>query len=154
MLPVRISWDTPRFWPRAQSFPVIEDIVPDRWMLSIKDRDRAGQAYRRKLDEAGIEQIEAELDHLATTYQRPLVLACFETDPHYHGRVPEYSFESWYETQTGNEVREFAANHGLAPSSHTDLSGQLRLVWDCVASLGEVERTRQALRSSSAAAAV
>jgi hypothetical protein len=139
VLPVRISRDTPKFWPRAQSFPAIEDLIPDRWMASLKDLDRAGLAYRRKLDEVGIRQIQNQLDHLAATYQRPLVLACFETDLHYRHRGPAFSFDGWYEVQTGIEVPEWEPDSGLASTSHTDLSGPLRLVWDRVASLGELQ---------------
>ena len=153
IVPVRISRDAPKFWPRAQSFPAIEDIIPDRWMLSLKDLDRAGQAYRQKLDEIGVEQVRAQIDQLAAKYQRPLVLACFDTDFHYRHRAPKFSFDVWYELQTGIEVPEWEAHLDLAGAPTGDLSGQLRLVWDRVASLGELQRSQQALRSSSAAAA-
>jgi hypothetical protein len=114
VLPVRISRDAPDFWRRAQSFPAIEDLMPDRWMLSL-DIDRFSCAYRRKLDEAGVERIQAQLDNLATTYQRPLALACFEADPADCHRGPVFGFACWYEAQTGISVPEWEpADLGMA----------------------------------------
>jgi hypothetical protein len=122
-------------------------------MLSTKDLDRFAQAYRRKLDEAGLERIQVQLDDLAVKYERPLVLACFETDPHYRHRGPLFSFDGWYEAQTGVEVPEWEPNGELAKTSQSEISGQLRAVWDLVANLGEAQRAQEALRSSAAAAA-
>jgi hypothetical protein len=114
VLPVRISRDTPAFWPRAQSFPAIEDLMPDRWTLSM-DLDRFSRAYRRKLDEVGIERVQAQLDQLADSYDRPLALAGFEADPADCHRGPVFGFACWYEGQTGIPVPEWEpTDHGMA----------------------------------------
>jgi hypothetical protein len=33
--PVRINLGVPRFWPQAASFPYIEQLAPDRWMMRL-----------------------------------------------------------------------------------------------------------------------
>jgi hypothetical protein len=152
VFPVRISRDAPKFWRRAQSFPAIEELAPDRWIMSIKDPDRAGQAYRRKLEEVGIEQIQRQLDHLRDSYERPLVLANFESDPHHRDRGPSYSFEGWYEEQTGIEVPRWEPHIARVQLSQSDLSGELRLVWDRVAALREGHGGQDGLGSSAAPA--
>jgi hypothetical protein len=49
--PVRVSRGVPRFWPAAEYFPVIEDLMTDPWMLGVwaRNAEQGARCYRRKL---------------------------------------------------------------------------------------------------------
>jgi hypothetical protein len=108
IMPVRISRGGPRFWPAAKSFPVLRDLTPDGWMLSIAkdDQDRFSKAYVAKLDRVGIDAIQAQLNGLLESYGRPLALCCFEP----FGGPPchRHEFARWWLDQTSELVPEWA----------------------------------------------
>ena len=56
--PVRISRGAPRFWPEADTFPAVDDLMPDGWMFAIKDLEKFGRCYRRKLHTIGLRESE------------------------------------------------------------------------------------------------
>jgi hypothetical protein len=112
VLPVRISRGVPKFWPAAERFPALADLMPDGWMFGIKDDEKFNRCYRRKLHTIGFERIEDELDELLIVYNRPLVLCCFEPPddghaPHTCHRGPD-GFGGWWEHQGGAPVPEFS----------------------------------------------
>lgn len=100
--PVRISRGTPRFWPDADAFPAIDALMPDGWMFGIKDLEKFGRCYRRKLHVIGLPRIRALLDAIDAD-GRPLVLACFETNPAECHRGP-LGFAGWWERKTSERV--------------------------------------------------
>lgn len=103
--PVRISRGTPKFWPQAAAFPAIEALMPDGWMFSIKDAEKFGRCYRRKLHTIGLPRIQALLAEVANGDDRPLALACYEAavaDCH------RGMFSLWYERESGQRVPDLA----------------------------------------------
>jgi Protein of unknown function, DUF488 len=78
--PVRISRGLPRFWPAARGFPYLEALAPEFWMLGTQNPGTFRRAYLQKLDTAGPEVIQAELDDLIARYGPRLILLCFESD--------------------------------------------------------------------------
>ncbi len=106
VLPVRMSRGVPKFWAAAEGFPALADLMPEPWMLGIKDLEKFGRCYRRKLHTIGLEAIQAQLYDLVDAYQRPLALACFETDPNECHRGPAFGFARWWQERTGQRVPE------------------------------------------------
>lgn len=111
--PVRISRGTPKFWPQAAAFPAVEALMPDGWMLGIKDTEKFWRSYRRKLHTTGLPAMQAQLDELAAAADRPLALACFEKAPADCHRGP-HGFAGWYERQTGEAVPDLSLLRGPA----------------------------------------
>jgi hypothetical protein len=104
--PVRISRGAPRFWPEAEAFPAVSELMPPGWTFSIKDMERFGRAYRRGLHTIGLPRIRALLDAIDAD-GRPLALACFETDPADCHRGP-LGFAGWWERKTGELVPDLS----------------------------------------------
>jgi hypothetical protein len=103
--PVRTSRGKPRFWPAAEGFPAIDELMPDGWMLGITDPERFGRAYRQKLHRTGLPIIEARLAAITVLSGLPPVLLCFErlrADCH------RGQFAAWYERKTGMTVPELS----------------------------------------------
>lgn len=121
--PVRISRGAPKFWPQAETFPAVDALMPEPWMLGIKDVERFGRAYRRKLHTIGLVSIQAQLDKLGGDDPRPLALACFEEDAATCHRGPTFGFAGWYEKQSGVVVPEWTADPATTPH---DISGRAR----------------------------
>lgn len=101
-MPVRTSVGTPRFWAEAGGFPVAKLITP--YGLRKLTGDEFTDAYRARLEKAGVDEIRAELSEIHLTYLgKPLALLCFEKDPKdCHRSI----FAEWWETQTGESVTE------------------------------------------------
>lgn len=98
--PVAISRGKPtKFWPQAGTFPAVDELMPDGWMFGIKDLEKFGRCYRRKLHTIGLPRIQALLDKIAAADDRPLALACFETAVTDCHRGP-LGFAGWYERKT------------------------------------------------------
>ena len=106
--PVRISRGAPRFWPEADTFPAVDDLMPDGWMFGIKDLEKFGRCYRRKLHTIGLTRIRVLLDAIASgAGSRPLALACFEADVATCHRGP-LGFAGWWASQTGERVTDLS----------------------------------------------
>jgi hypothetical protein len=103
--PVRTSRGKPRFWPAAASFPAIDELMPDGWMLGITDPERFGRAYRQKLHRIGLPTIEARLAAITVLSGQPLALLCFERD---RADCHRGQFAAWYERKTGMTVPELS----------------------------------------------
>jgi hypothetical protein len=103
--PVRTSRGKPRFWPAAEGFPAVDELMPDGWMLGITDPERFGRAYRQKLHRIGLARIEARLAAVAVLSGLPLALACFERD---RADCHRGQFAAWYERKTGVRVPELS----------------------------------------------
>jgi hypothetical protein len=108
--PVRISRGTPRFWPEADAFPAVDELMPDGWMFGIKDLEKFGRCYRRKLHTIGLPRLRALLDAIDAD-GRPLALACFETDSADCHRGP-LGFAGWWERKTGEQVLDLSVLRG------------------------------------------
>jgi hypothetical protein len=103
--PVRISRGVPKFWPAAQAFPTVPDLMPDASMLKLPSY-RFWPAFWEKLDRVGVESIERQLAELAAQYPRPLALACFEKSSIDCHRGPR-GFAGWWSEKTGETTAEF-----------------------------------------------
>jgi hypothetical protein len=121
--PVRISRGLPKFWPEARGFAVVDELMPDGWMFSIKDMERFGRAYRRKLHTIGLPRLQARLDEIAAADGRPLALACFETDPADCHRGP-LGFAGWYERKTGIAIPDLGAAEPVSNGELDPATGQ------------------------------
>lgn len=113
--PVRISRGGPRFWPEAREFPAISELMPEGWVLGLRD-DPFFEAYREKLDRISVEAITAALDAIPGG---KLALACFEADPAACHRGPRGFAGYWFE-KTGVRIEEWeppnlAINDSSAP---------------------------------------
>jgi hypothetical protein len=108
--PVRISRGTPKFWPHAATCPAIDALMPDGWMFGIKDLEKFGRCYRRKLHTIGLPRLRALLDAIDGD-GRPLALACFEADPADCHRGP-LGFPGWWAKQTGEQVADLSVLRG------------------------------------------
>lgn len=123
--PVRISRGLPKFWPEAAGFPALDDLMPDGWMLGIKDIEKFGRCYRRKLHVIGFDAIQGQLEALGAEYGRPPALACFEADPATCHRGPVFGFAAWWLGQCGEVIEEWEpANPAKTPR---ELFGQIEL---------------------------
>jgi hypothetical protein len=109
--PVRTSRGVPRFWPAADAFPAVDELMPDGWMFGIENMENFGRCYRRKLHTIGLPRIQARLDDLAAEAGRPLALACFETDPADCHRGP-VGFAGWWMRKTGEPVPDLSVLRG------------------------------------------
>jgi hypothetical protein len=116
--PVRISRAAPKFWPEAADFPVLDDLMPAGWTLGAYAKwqaelgpeaamERFGRCYRQRLHVIGFEAIRRQLDALARTHDKPLVLACFEADPATCHRGPTFGFAAWWLGQCGELIAEW-----------------------------------------------
>lgn len=112
---VRISRGVPKFWPEAQSFPAIDLLMPDGWMLGV-DGDRFWAAYTAKLDRIGVDAIRSVLDGIGG----PCALACFEADPESCHRGPR-GFSGWWRAR-GETVEEILARTAKQPSGQLSLT--------------------------------
>lgn len=57
--PVRISRGAPRFWPEADAFPAVDELMPDGWMFAIKAAVADGVAHAPNLN--ALRNVLAEL---------------------------------------------------------------------------------------------
>ena len=78
LTPVRISRGLGRFrgWRLGWQFPAIPDLMPQGEEWNLHERARFTEVYRGRLDELGVDAIEAQLR--AVYDGRPLVLLCHE----------------------------------------------------------------------------
>jgi hypothetical protein len=111
VMPVRTSRGNPRFWSAAGAFPVVDELLPEPWMLGIKDAEKFGRAYRRKLHQIGLPAIQARLDAIADECGMPLVIACFEKDVSECHRA---HLATWWQRKTGVVVPEWTPDGGEA----------------------------------------
>jgi hypothetical protein len=143
--PVRISRGVPRFWPAAEQFPAVDELMPDGWMFGIKDLEKFGRCYRRKLHAIGLPRVRALIDEIAAD-GRPLALACFETDPADCHRGP-LGFAGWWERKTGERVPDLA----ILAAARVEPGHERRLALVCeygcdissVPNVGDAEATGQ-----------
>ncbi len=111
--PVRISRGTPKFWPQAATFPAVDELIPDGWMLSEKDLGKSERGYRGKLDRIGLERITARLDEIAAECGATLALACFEDLSKPGEQCHRRWFADWFANQPGGlVVPEIGTEHG------------------------------------------
>ena len=127
--PVRTSRGLPKFWPAAERFPAVDELMPDGWMLGSTDRGKNERAYRYKLGQIGLERIAARLDEIADECGGlPLCLCCFEaaaSDCHRSWAA------EWLHEQTGLVVPEIGWREGsidgpdpaTGQNAHGDLAG-------------------------------
>jgi hypothetical protein len=105
-VPVSISVGSPRFMPSA-GIPKIGALAP-YGLMKIKSDDEFYAHYRMRLEQSGVDGLQWEFDRIFETYQRPLVLLCFERNPaDCHRRF----FATWWKDKTGQEIPEA---YGLA----------------------------------------
>lgn len=111
---VRTSRGIPRFF-RYGELPAMEAVTPDGYMLRLP-YEVFRKKYRAKLDDAGVDTIQASFDALARMRSemtgappQQLVLLCYEKlnvpDKWCHRSV----FAEWWEERTGQEVVELGA---------------------------------------------
>jgi hypothetical protein len=119
--PVRISRGLPRWWPEAASFPYVEQLAPDGWMLAVgkTDPERADRGYRRSLHVLGVERAMALIAAAVGDDPRPPALCCFEKNPVDCHRG---QFSLWFRRKTGERVRELSLLQGI--------EGGVALVWE------------------------
>jgi hypothetical protein len=101
--PVRISRSVPRFWPAAERFPSMPELMPLPWMLGLDGAVFFG-SYRRRLCGIGLPAIAAALDAIPA---EKLALACFEKSEADCHRGPE-GFSGWWQERTGDRIEEWA----------------------------------------------
>jgi hypothetical protein len=122
-LPVRISRGGPRYWPAASKFPALPDLMPDGFMMKIKDMELFMRAYRSKLHRIGLEAIQAQFEELTLSYMRPLVLLCFEHDRADCHRGDNGGFGTWWQKKTGYAIPEATDLGALVPFTATERQG-------------------------------
>jgi len=123
VVPVRISKGVPKFWPAAERFPAVEELMPPGWVLGERDDAKALRGYRGALDRIGIDRILARLDAIAAERDgASLALVCFEADP----RACHRSWAAaWLREQTGVAVPE-VGHPTPAAKTPTPTSGRLQ----------------------------
>jgi hypothetical protein len=104
--PVRTSRGVPKFWPAAERFPAVDELMPDGWMLGCDDAGKVERGYRGKLDRIGLERIAARLDAIAAECDVPLALCCFEASREDCHRAWA---AAWLREQTGLTVPEIGS---------------------------------------------
>jgi len=107
-VPVRITLGPPRWKLGYTLNGQIKILAPSRWIFAIKDEVEFDEAYRKQLDEHGVDQIAAEIGRVSGAFgDRGLVLLCFEDilklgEMSCHRR----SFARWWEERTQQTVPE------------------------------------------------
>jgi hypothetical protein len=114
--PVRTSKGVPKFWPAAERFPAVDELMPDGWMLGCNDPGKAERGYSGKLHRIGIGPIVARLDAIADESGMPLALCCFEADP---ADCHRSWAAAWLHEQTGRIVPEIGSGHHPAKTPTT-----------------------------------
>ena len=102
-VPVRISIQGPRFWSAAKEFPKVPELMP-YGLFKITDRDEFTPKFEARLEDAGVDTIQAAFDQIDADYQKPLILLCYEdlSKTWCHRQV----FADWWQRQTGQAVLE------------------------------------------------
>jgi hypothetical protein len=119
--PIRISRGLPKFWPEAADLPACELLMPDPWMLGLKDRPKFERVYRAKLDRIGLDPILEALRKIEAEAPVPtLALVCFEARPRVGGEavchraiVSDFWFEHTREPVLEWEPRSLGAQMSM-----------------------------------------
>jgi hypothetical protein len=109
-VPIAISRGKPR-WRLPYRYRVLGQLAPSREVFGIEDPNRFDEAYRRQLDELGVERVLCELGRIGAQHGgTPLVLLYWEPpEQPCHRRV----LARWLEERAGVVALELES--GMIP---------------------------------------
>ncbi|QBI56812.1 hypothetical protein [Streptomonospora litoralis] len=120
-VPVRTTVGYPRFKLAAAPAGHARLITPANWMLKAGYATYA-DAYRRRLDDAGVDAIRTELEQIPAEGENTRrVLLCFERLTKPGVWCHRTMFAAWWQEHTGEEVPELGALPQPGPPTLFDL---------------------------------
>ncbi len=110
LLPVRVSNQTPKYWPAAAAFPTCDLLIPAKWIaFGDEELGKREKAYRAALHRAGVERINVALDAIADEAGgQSLGLCCFCRSTEGCHRL---WLSRWMQEQTGTGICEIGSLH-------------------------------------------
>lgn len=107
-MPVRTTVGYPRFKLAYTIAGHAHLITPAKWMLTL-GYDAFAEAYRNRLDDAGVDAIRTQLEQIPAGAGQRLVLLCFDRLDRPGVWCHRTLFATWWQEHTGEQVPELGA---------------------------------------------